>query len=430
MNDVLVIGAGPAGIRVASLLAQKGYRVTALEEHPQAGDGVCCTGIVGAECFSMLPISPKVLRVANSATFVSPGGKTIRLVKDSPQAYVLDRQSLDRSLAQQAESHGVKFVYGCSVENCVRENGFVEVDSIVTGERQVFRGHVVVLATGVNPGLISRLGVGGIGDFALGAQVEVEVQVANEVEVGFSREYAPGFFTWIVPIADGKRALIGLMCREKPKQRLGAFLKRLQREGKILDSRFDISCGRIPLKAAGKSYADQMIAVGDAAGQVKPTTGGGIYYGLLCAEIAADVIDKAFQKGDLSSGELAVYHRRWKKLLDAELSMGYLSRQVFERLGDKAIDGMFDIVQRYSLDKMALSSPGFSFDWHGGILRRALSHTGVQGALSFALSGLRPKVSDDLYGDLDRKEAFSLKRANQTVKRTAVDESRECGVRS
>ncbi|MEE9173415.1 MAG: NAD(P)/FAD-dependent oxidoreductase, partial [Thermoplasmata archaeon] len=78
--------------------------------------------------------------------------------------------------------------------------------------------------------------------------------------------------------------------------------------------------------------------VGDAAGQVKPTTGGGIYYGLLCAEIAADTLNGALAGNDLSAENLAEYERRWKKKLGRELRVGYWARKLYERLSDGQID--------------------------------------------------------------------------------------------
>ena len=84
------------------------------------------------------------------------------------------------------------------------------------------------------------------------------------------------------------------------------------------------------------------MVVGDAAGQVKPTSGGGIYYGLLCADIAADTLHRALQEGDFSAGMLSRYERKWKKRLGRELKIGYWARRMFERLSDGQIDRIFD----------------------------------------------------------------------------------------
>ncbi|MEW6034341.1 MAG: NAD(P)/FAD-dependent oxidoreductase [Chloroflexota bacterium] len=377
LDDVLVVGAGPAGSHIAGDLARRGYRVKVLEEHDAPGEAVCCTGIVGSECFRRLSkTGVKVLREARSAVFYSPTGKSIRLEKETPQAYVLDRLSLDQSLAREAEGHGAEYVFGCHVEDISTVDGHVQVRSLYEGKSSVLKARSLVAACGFNPGWISRLGLGPVDDFAVAAQTEVETTV-SEVEIRFSRGLAPGFFSWLVPTADGM-GLAGLITRERPGHYLRKFLSQLALEGKVSSFSVGIKYGKVPLRPPRRSYGKGILVVGDAAGQVKPTTGGGIYYGLLCGDIASEVLDGALRCGDLSERRLSEYDRRWRQVLGRELKTGYLSRLLFERLSDRDIDNLFDVVKAHSLDAMALSMTGFSFDWHGDILRRALKHRGVR----------------------------------------------------
>lgn len=387
MEDIIVVGAGPAGSRVAAALAQKGHRVKVLEEHGRAGEAVCCTGIVGSECYADLGGEASVLRSARSVTFVSPSGHIVRLEKDSPQAYVLDRPSLDIMLAEKAASYGADFVYDCHVEKAARTNSHIEVRTVRRGRAEVHAARGLVLASGPSSRLTSSLGLGELGDFAVGAQTEIEVEGIAEVEVRFSNELAPGFFTWVVPTT-GKRALVGMICREKPRSHFKAFLSRLEREGRIKSTECMVQARKIPLRPLDRTYGDHIVAVGDAAGQVKPTTGGGIYYGLLCADAAADVLDRALRAGDLSKRMLSTYESRWRKTLGSELRMGYLCRMAFERLGDRTIDALFEAVQANSIDRIALNSRAFSFDWHGGILGRAINHPAIWKLLGTTVLGL------------------------------------------
>jgi flavin-dependent dehydrogenase len=122
--------------------------------------------------------------------------------------------------------------------------------------------------------------------------------------------------------------------------------------------------------------------VGDAAGQVKPTTGGGIYYGLLCADIAVDVLDRAIAGNDCSSRALLEYERRWKNLLGRELRVGRWARRAFERLSDRRIERLFNTVQNSRATESLLNAPGFSFDWHSRLILRALWRFGPRAALS------------------------------------------------
>jgi flavin-dependent dehydrogenase len=115
-----------------------------------------------------------------------------------------------------------------------------------------------------------------------------------------------------------------------------------------------------------------VIVVGDAAGQVKPTTGGGIYYGLLCADIAVDVLDRAMARNDFSARTLVEYERRWKKLLASELCVGRMARRAFERLSDRRIERLFHMVQDSRATEAMLDAPDFSFDWHSRLILRAL----------------------------------------------------------
>ena len=132
-----------------------------------------------------------------------------------------------------------------------------------------------------------------------------------------------------------------------------------------------LSYGGIPLKPPARTYGERMIAVGDAAGQVKPTSGGGIYYGLLGAEIAAETLHRALAEDDLSAKRLARYERAWRKKLGRELRTGYWARKLFERLSDRQIDRLFEIIKAGGIDEALLKAEDVSFDWHGRTIMQA-----------------------------------------------------------
>ena len=110
------------------------------------------------------------------------------------------------------------------------------------------------------------------------------------------------------------------------------------------------------------------------AGQVKPTTGGGIYYGLLCADIAAKVIAGALRSDDFSAKRMSHYERDWKRKLSKELQIGYWARKTYESLDDRQIENIFDIVQSNNIHEDILQSPDFSFDWHGESILKVLKN--------------------------------------------------------
>jgi flavin-dependent dehydrogenase len=102
--------------------------------------------------------------------------------------------------------------------------------------------------------------------------------------------------------------------------------------------------------------------VGDAAGQTKPTTGGGLFYGLLCAQFAAETAILAFKRGDFSAGFLSRYEKRWKRRLGLELKVDFLFRRLFERLTDAELDACFRVVGSNGL--LSKLSRKVHFDWH------------------------------------------------------------------
>jgi flavin-dependent dehydrogenase len=195
----------------------------------------------------------------------------------------------------------------------------------------------------------------------------------EEVEVYFGREVAPGFFGWLVPTSPGK-ALVGLLSRRSPEIYLHKLLSSLEAQGKIASAETKPSYRGILLKPLAKTCGDRLLVVGGAAGQVKPTTGGGIYYGLLCADIAVDTLHQALGRGDLSGKNLAGYERGWRRRLGRELRTGYWARKLYERMSDAQVDRAFDIIESSGIGDALLKEKDVSFDWHGEVIIRLLGH--------------------------------------------------------
>jgi flavin-dependent dehydrogenase len=115
-----------------------------------------------------------------------------------------------------------------------------------------------------------------------------------------------------------------------------------------------------------KTYGERVLAIGEAAGQVKTTTGGGIYFGLLCSEIASRVILKRFQEGIFSEGRMAEYEKSWKKALQKEIRIGYYARKLCAKLSDSQIESLFRVIQTDGF--LPLVRERGNFDWHSDLL--------------------------------------------------------------
>ena len=382
LYDTIVVGGGPIGSYAAYKLAEKGHRVMVLERKRRVGEPVCCTGIIGQECVNSFAIENNViLRQVNSASLFSPSGNMLRLWRKETQACILDRAAFDMAMAGRARSAGADYILNSLVTDITIEKDKVLVEASHQGGGLNFESRAVVIASGFGSRLCERLGLGRFGDFAIGAQAEVETVGMGEVEVYFGREIAPGFFAWLVPTTP-PMARVGLMSRKSPGLYLRKWLAHLAAQGKIVTSEAELSYGGVPLKPLPRTCGERLMVVGDAAGQVKPTSGGGIYYGLLGADIAAKTLHQALEDDDLSAKRLARYERGWKKKLGRELKIGYWARKLFERLSDRQIDRIFEIVKTNGIDEALLKAEDLSFDWHSKTVLRLMGYQMVSKAIN------------------------------------------------
>lgn len=371
MYDVVIAGAGAAGNYLAYKLASLGYKVVVFEEHERIGEPVQCTGIVGVECLDRFPLfEGAVLGEVSSAKLFRPSGRELRVSRDGVQAYIVDRAAFDRGLADKAQRQGAQYLPGSRVEDMAVLDNRVRIE---TAGGESFEAKTAVIACGFGSKLPQRLGLGEVGDLIMGAQAEVSVDDIEEIEVYFNQGVAPGFFAWFVPTTEG-RALVGLFSRRNPGTNLRNLLESLFRQGKIATPEVKISYGGIPLRPLPKTYLRRVIVVGDAAGQVKPTTGGGIYYGLLCAEVAVDTLHCALSSDRFSERLFSRYQKEWKQRIGRELRIGYFARRLYERLTNHQIDKIFDIIESRGMHQSLLQSPDLSFDWHGDIIVEGLKH--------------------------------------------------------
>lgn len=389
LYDVAVIGGGPVGSYVAYKLAEMGHGVVVLEQKERVGERVCCTGIIGKECVDSFAIDDRViLRWVSSARLFSPSGKSIRLYREEAQACIVDRPAFDMAMADRARDKGAEYVLDSSVKSIEIEDNRARLEVARQGKRLSFETRVAVIATGSGSRLAEGLGLGKVSRFVVGAQAEVETTAVDEMELYFGENIAPGFFAWLVPTSS-RKALVGLLTQRSPGGYLERLMSSLINQGKISSTAAELSYGRVLLKPLARTYGERLVVVGGAAGQVKPTTGGGIYYGLLCAELAADNLHRALETDSLSAKSLANYEREWKRKIGRELRRGYWARRFYEHLSDKQIDKIFDIIKSSGLDVELLKADGLSFDWHGEAMVKLLG----RGAIAKAIKVMKAPYS-------------------------------------
>jgi len=373
--DVIIVGAGPAGSYIACEFASLGYEVAVFEEKRASGLNVCCTGIISTECFQSLNLdTDMILTKLNSARFFPPSGRCLRLQTEKVQACVVNRLLLDKTLAAKAQSQGAQYFFSSPVIDTIPGKNSIQAEALCSGAKEIFSARAVVLANGFRPELPWKLGLGRIKNFLVGAQVEVEARNVDEFEVYFGQEIAPGAFAWLVPTSTNK-AYVGLLATSRAKLHLQKFLNNLFGQGRITSREMEIRQKAIPIGTLARSYGDRVLVIGDAAGQVKPTTGGGIYFGHLGARIAAEVLDEALSSDNLTAGQLSQYQKQWKAKMGKELTRGYWTRWVYAKLSDHQIERIFNALDSNGMAKALLNSDDFSFDWHNKLILAILKHS-------------------------------------------------------
>ncbi len=383
MRDVIVVGAGPAGNNIAYKLSGMGYSVTVIDRRNHVGDKLC-TGIVGRACIEQFPIDRSLVhKDARYARVTAPGGKCVDFISQDVQAHVIDRVRYVSSFADKARRAGAEYLLGYRVTEVSTDGDWARVHITDDAEKRTLESKSLVIASGFGSELTGQLGLGKVGDFVTGVQAEVTAPDLDGIQMYLGRDIAPGFFAWLVPTSEGK-ALAGLLSRHHAQTHLERFLLKLKAEGRVKSVVKEPAKWGIPLRPLGRTFGERLLVVGDAAGQVKPTTGGGIYYALLASEVAAEALHRGLLRNDLSAKELGSYEKGWKSLLSREMEIGYSARRVFEVLRDRQIDFLMDGIATNGIYKELVESGGASFDWHGEVIRKVMGHPVVGKTVTLA----------------------------------------------
>ncbi|MYE54425.1 MAG: NAD(P)/FAD-dependent oxidoreductase, partial [Chloroflexi bacterium] len=339
MFDAIIVGAGPCGNMAALELARRGLRVAVLDGRSNIGDKLC-TGIIGKECADLWKPAPEhIYREALSATVVSPHGRRYRIERPGAQAFIVDRVAYVNSVAEQAQQAGAKYILNSRVIDIRITNEYAKITYRSCNKVAAYTCRIVILASGFGSPLLRMVGINGSKseEYLVGCQVEAVAPGLTETEVYLGKGTAHNSFAWLVPLSDS-RAFAGMAPRRRVNGQMESFVERLNSEGRIEGIAAKPQTWGIPIRPLSPSYADRTLVAGDAAGLVKPTTGGGIYYSFLSGQIAAEAALAAIGSGRYAAKDLRDYERNWTKIFGKELRIGYYARMLFETLSDEQIE--------------------------------------------------------------------------------------------
>jgi digeranylgeranylglycerophospholipid reductase len=403
--DVLVVGAGPAGTTVARGLAARGHDVLVVEEHGRVGHPVQCAGLVSQRVLDLAGSRAMVLDAVAGATVFGPSLGSVSFAADGPRAFVIDRAGLDVYLADRAAKAGVRFRTGVRFDRAERPPG-----GPVRAELTDASGTAVSVEARL---LVGADGVASAVARSVRLRRPVEVLPAFEadlprspgdpgqVEVYLGNSIAPGLFGWWIPDGNGG-ARVGVAASAGPVT-ARAYYDRLVRQ---VERRFStklpgptaLLVSGIPIGTLPHTSTDRALLVGDAAAQVKPLSGGGIFTGMRCAEIAADVADRCLRSGDLSAAALAEYDRAWRAELGEEFREAMFLRRLFTRLTDRDLDQVVAALQGAELKASIVAFGDIDFPSHVArqLLRQSPSLVRLFPKAVSAWLGGGPAVAPDL----------------------------------
>jgi len=308
---ITIVGAGPAGSYLGYLLAKEGKDVTIIEDHDTVGKPVQCTGIVthSIEKFFKLK-SDVVAKRLDKVIAVSKNQK----ISVNVDEIVMWRDKFDQFVAEMAQDAGARILLNHQFTGLNGKNSII-VKNKKNGKTKEFKTEAVIGADGPYSSVAKAAGLNSNSKKYIGMQAKVKVKMdTSSFETYFGTDF-PDFFGWCVPESENT-ARLGIGCFENAQQYFYKFLK--SRTGK--DEIISWESGLIPLYDPNRQIQkDNIYLIGDAATQVKATTGGGIIPSLKAAQTLCDCIinkknyDKEFRK---QSGKELLLHLRIRRILN------------------------------------------------------------------------------------------------------------------
>ena len=375
MASIAVVGGGPAGNACAALLARD-HDVTVFEEHSRIGVPAQCAGLVSDAAIRLSGTSPSILSTIFGAEAVFPDGRVVEVRSKKPKARTVDRTEFDSLIADRAVACGAEY----RMQDRVRSISVSE-DVRIDAASGISHADLAIGADGPSSVVSASIGRNEPSECIRGIQADVRMEMDRQdvFRIRIGGKYAPGFFSWEIPCGDFTR--VGL-CTSWSAGPPYPYLKRLLADLGCEDRVERLHCGKIPIGRRRTMSSDRRMLIGDAASQIKPVSGGGIYPSMVAAPILAEVASEAISDRDLSARRLKRYDRLFDDELGRELKHGAFIRRAFVRMDDRDLDraGAFSARPdvRRILDTMEIDDPS-------AVIPMMLRHpsTGIRGIATF-----------------------------------------------
>jgi geranylgeranyl reductase family protein len=383
--DVIVGGGSVSGLLTAREISSNGFSVLVLEEDHEIGTPEHCGGVVSQTGLENLGIIPRIKTIENSIkrAIIKSKNKSFEVDSVNQHVIVIDRRSLDKELAFQAQIAGAEILTKSSITSVDFVEGFFNV-KLSSGK--IFKSKFFVDARGVNA-VIKK----GFRDILPSGQYEVYAPWIQKdtIEIEFDSELYPGFFAWVIPTGEGK-GKVGVAGKNiNTSLTLEKFLEKKGKPCSIIRKIY------APLWTRGyiqPFYLERSVLVGDAAGQTKPTTAGGIYSCGMGGIFAGRSISNSLNNNNECSF-LKEYQNNWINAFGKEFDRQLLFRKILERLDNTSLDKIFASIHTEAIEEITSTS---DFDFHAIALKQFLNTKITLNTLFTLMGNEYRKIINDL----------------------------------
>ncbi|MBW9221616.1 NAD(P)/FAD-dependent oxidoreductase [Methanothermococcus sp. SCGC AD-155-C09] len=363
--NVIVVGGGPAGCITGEHI--KNHKVLIIEEHSTIGVPLQCAGLISKRGVEELGNPQGVVNKIKGA-YIYSKNKSIKIGNEEIRAYVFERKIMDKDIAKRT-SKKVDFLLKAhgkliktpnnpkknkggllnDLNNLLKESKGNNYSLLINHMGETYRvdPKIIVGADGVRSSIGRSANIPMNREILSGAQIElINVDVDDDfVYVFLDKSYCRDFFIWIIPMGKD-RVRVGLCDSSNAYNKLINFINNHPIASQMLKNAIPVefSVGALPIGYLKNTVKGNLLLVGDAAGQVKPISGGGLYYGAKSAKICGKIIDEYLMENKYDLKYLKNYETLWKREIGGEIDFGIKFRSILKKMNNDNIDKLLEFV--------------------------------------------------------------------------------------